>query len=125
MIRRPPRSTRTDTLFPYTTLFRSLGFWFPRGRAAQWHRSRSGTWSDMVMHSALYQGRVQHRRLLPRTHRFSYRVFMLWLDLSELDTVFARRWLWLIICLHLAVFHRVHSTANNAPPLAQAVRATV
>src|SRR3546814_2897689 len=29
MIRRPPRSTRTDTLFPYTTLFRS-----PRGRGA-------------------------------------------------------------------------------------------
>src|SRR3546814_19516539 len=26
MIRRPPRSTRTDTLFPYTTLFRSFGF---------------------------------------------------------------------------------------------------
>src|SRR3546814_13877052 len=25
MIRRPPRSTRTDTLFPYTTLFRALG----------------------------------------------------------------------------------------------------
>src|SRR3546814_475076 len=30
MIRRPPRSTRTDTLFPYTTLFRSAG-----DRAAQ------------------------------------------------------------------------------------------
>src|SRR3546814_16020404 len=26
MIRRPPRSTRTDTLFPYTTLFRSRGW---------------------------------------------------------------------------------------------------
>src|SRR3546814_18386622 len=26
MIRRPPRSTRTDTLFPYTTLFRSIQF---------------------------------------------------------------------------------------------------
>src|SRR3546814_18348958 len=26
MLRRPPRSTRTDTLFPYTTLFRSFGF---------------------------------------------------------------------------------------------------
>src|SRR3546814_16227681 len=25
MVRRPPRSTRTDTLFPYTTLFRSIG----------------------------------------------------------------------------------------------------
>src|SRR3546814_16606689 len=27
MLRRPPRSTRTDTLCPYTTLFRSLGRW--------------------------------------------------------------------------------------------------
>src|SRR3546814_3365814 len=32
MIRRPPRSTRTDTLFPYTTLFRSLALFDPRGR---------------------------------------------------------------------------------------------
>src|SRR3546814_3721461 len=31
MIRRPPRSTRTDTLFPYTTLFRSL-HWALTGR---------------------------------------------------------------------------------------------
>src|SRR3546814_20247792 len=30
MIRRPPRSTRTDTLFPYTTLFRSLADDDPR-----------------------------------------------------------------------------------------------
>src|SRR3546814_6155327 len=29
MIRRPPRSTRTDTLFPYTTLFRSEIFFHP------------------------------------------------------------------------------------------------
>src|SRR3546814_2129097 len=28
MIRRPPRSTRTDTLFPYTTLFRSIHAWW-------------------------------------------------------------------------------------------------
>src|SRR3546814_9422166 len=31
MIRRPPRSTRTDTLFPYTTLFRSLALDLVRG----------------------------------------------------------------------------------------------
>src|SRR3546814_8863881 len=30
MLRRPPRSTRTDTLFPYTTLFRSAPFLGPR-----------------------------------------------------------------------------------------------
>src|SRR3546814_11018254 len=29
MVRRPPRSTRTDTLFPYTTLFRSIGLQEP------------------------------------------------------------------------------------------------
>src|SRR3546814_17377242 len=33
MIRRPPRSTRTDTLFPYTTLFRSGGRRWPSGVA--------------------------------------------------------------------------------------------
>src|SRR3546814_14571706 len=32
MIRRPPRSTRTDTLFPYTTLFRSLAMSQPLDR---------------------------------------------------------------------------------------------
>src|SRR3546814_1404486 len=32
MIRRPPRSTRTDTLFPYTTLFRSERLGRPVGR---------------------------------------------------------------------------------------------
>src|SRR3546814_12226550 len=36
MIRRPPRSTRTDTPLPYTTLFRSAS---ARGGARQWPRS--------------------------------------------------------------------------------------
>src|SRR3546814_5196665 len=41
MIRRPPRSTRTDTLFPYTTLFRSTGIggWT---RSVQHYRQGSG-----------------------------------------------------------------------------------
>src|SRR3546814_10415512 len=36
-IRRPPRSTRTDTLFPYTTLFRSHGGHRPAGHAVDRH----------------------------------------------------------------------------------------
>src|SRR3546814_6594286 len=44
MIRRPPRSTRTDTLFPHTTLFRSRLFPLPTaaaGQAAgQWYSAR-------------------------------------------------------------------------------------
>src|SRR3546814_17725722 len=35
MIRRPPRSTRTDTLFPYTTLFRSSAPGFERERRSR------------------------------------------------------------------------------------------
>src|SRR3546814_3113189 len=38
MIRRPPRSTRTDTLFPYTTLFRSFARLLP-GKAG--HRAEA------------------------------------------------------------------------------------
>src|SRR3546814_15779202 len=40
MIRRPPRSTRTDTLFPYTTLFRSTGAICDDGFPCQWLASR-------------------------------------------------------------------------------------
>src|SRR3546814_8300773 len=39
MIRRPPRSTRTDTLFPYTTLFRSASWIGSVRLAAGWARS--------------------------------------------------------------------------------------
>src|SRR3546814_1221905 len=45
MIRRPPRSTLTDTLFPYTTLFRSGLRLFRRGAGAV---ARAGTSSGMV-----------------------------------------------------------------------------
>src|SRR3546814_7829014 len=37
MIRRPPRSTRTDTLFPYTTLFRSR----PRSKSRRGHGTKN------------------------------------------------------------------------------------
>src|SRR3546814_6948381 len=42
MIRRPPRSTRTDTLFPYTTLFRSAGRAAPRLGARGGGRPHAG-----------------------------------------------------------------------------------
>src|SRR3546814_11727119 len=45
MIRRPPRSTRTDTLFPYTTLFRSLELVHCH-KAAVGSRSRWGSAPD-------------------------------------------------------------------------------
>lgn len=44
---------------------------------------------DKSMRSAIYEGKVWHKRFLPREHSFSYRVFMMYLDLSELDRVFS------------------------------------
>src|SRR3546814_8352912 len=38
MRRRPPRSTRTDTLFPYTTLFRSMLGLLPAGVGIDWNQ---------------------------------------------------------------------------------------
>src|SRR3546814_15822263 len=62
MIRRPPRSTRTDTLFPYTTLFRSVFIQLvpkrarqarlavQRNRISQWHkRYRAAEIEDLAI----------------------------------------------------------------------------
>src|SRR3546814_19679634 len=58
MIRRPQRSTRTDTLFPYTTLFRSQPRWFD----ARWRRRR------------VFQGREAPRYL---------QLMQLWIDVPS------------------------------------------
>src|SRR3546814_12655937 len=52
MIRRPPRSTRTDTLFPYTTLFRS--------------RLKERTVYDLVARKAIPCSRVTGKLIFPR-----------------------------------------------------------
>ena len=46
------------------------------------------------MNSCLYEGYVRHRRYAPVEHSFRYAVFMVYLDLAELDSVFAGRWMW-------------------------------
>jgi uncharacterized protein len=50
------------------------------------------------MHSAIYHGKVYHHRFSPKTHRFAYPLFMAYLDLSELDTVFNGHWLLRWLC---------------------------
>ena len=44
--------------------------------------------------SAVYEGSVRHRRFEPIRREFHYRLFLLYLDLAELDDVFRGRWLW-------------------------------
>ena len=46
------------------------------------------------MRSCLYIGTVQHQRYAPKRNRFRYRLMYAHLDLDELGSVFANRWLW-------------------------------
>jgi uncharacterized protein len=73
------------------------------------------------MHSAIYEGRVRHRRRAPRPHAFHYRVFMLYLDLDELESVFRGRWLWSTRRPALARFRRADYLGDRNVPLKQAV----
>lgn len=77
------------------------------------------------MHSALYTGRLRHRRFAPRPHAFSYAVYMAWLDLSELDEVFRGRWFWSTRRRALAWFRRADYLGDAALPLDEAVRRRV
>src|SRR3546814_5446527 len=88
MIRRPPRSTRTDTLFPYTTLFRSFLVAF-----AAWNADQPGVGIDRLddmldrdrdqlggAQSGVIAGRErseEHTSELQSLMRISYAVFCL------------------------------------------------
>ncbi len=74
------------------------------------------------MHSALYLGRLRHRRFAPRAHAFEYRLFMVYLDLAELDRVFAGRWLWSTRRPALAWLRRADYLGDARVPLDEAVR---
>jgi len=72
--------------------------------------------------SAVYEGWVRHRRHAPQKHAFRYRMAQLYLDLDELEQVFARRWLWSLDRRNLAEFRRRDYLAPHDRPLAEAVR---
>ncbi len=72
--------------------------------------------------SAVYEGIVRHRRHGPRPHELSYRVAQLYLDLDELDQVFARRWFWSVGRRNFAEFRRSDFLGPAGTPLSVAVR---
>ncbi len=74
------------------------------------------------MQSALYRGWVSHRRVAPARNSFRYRLFMVWLDLGELDRVFAGRWFWSTTRRALARYVREDYLGPHDRPLDVAVR---
>jgi DUF1365 family protein len=74
------------------------------------------------VHSALYEGRVRHRRSGPQPHHFEYRVAMCYLDLDELSAVLARHPLWSDRPGRPVRFRRADYLGDPSVPLAEAVR---
>jgi DUF1365 family protein len=72
--------------------------------------------------SALYTGHIRHRRFGPRRNDFRYRIYLTYLDLAELETVFAGRWFWSARRPALARFRRADFLGYPSVPLDTAVR---
>lgn len=84
------------------------------------------SWSPRIgMNSCFYEGSVRHTRLHPRYHDFRYRLFMVYLDLAELEVLFndwrfASREAW-----NWASFSEKHYLPDKTVPLDAAVRRLV
>ncbi len=74
------------------------------------------------MHSCLYYGHVQHRRLTPTAHAFRYGLYLAYLDLDELPELLAGRHGLYRACFSPASFRRADHVGDPAVLLADAVR---
>ncbi len=74
------------------------------------------------MESCIFEGRVRHTRTSPVRHAFSYRIFLMYLDLEELPRVFDRRWLWSSRRAAPARFRRSDHVGPADEPLDVSVR---
>jgi DUF1365 family protein len=75
--------------------------------------------------SAVYEGKVTHRRHTPHAHAFSYRMAQIYLDLDEVDAVFRDRWLWSVERRNVAQWRRTDYLGPADLSLADAVRRRV
>lgn len=73
-------------------------------------------------HSCLYTGWVRHRRFGPRPNRFRYRIYLTYIDLAELPSLFDRYWFWSARRPALAWFRRADFLGDASVPLDTAVR---
>jgi uncharacterized protein len=72
--------------------------------------------------SCIYEGRIRHRRYATKPHDFAYQIYQLYLDLSELDALFEKRWLWSFNRWNLACVLRKDYFGDHSISIDQAVR---
>jgi len=81
-----------------------------------------------ILRSAIFKGSVWHHRYQPTEHKFRYRVFMMYLDLAELDIIFSKSLFWGMRWYHAARFKRADYFSiegNNDQGIGAAVRQEV
>ena len=74
------------------------------------------------MHSCIYEGWIRHRRFRPVEHSFRNKLFLIYLDLAELDKVFRGRIAWSSRRMALARFKRSDHFGDPNQPLDESVR---
>ena len=74
------------------------------------------------MQSCIYEGIVRHRRFEPNRHEFRAPLFMMYLDLNELPTVFRGRWLWSVEKPNIATFRRRDHVGDASCSLDETIR---
>jgi DUF1365 family protein len=79
----------------------------------------------MTIASAIYEGEVWHRRETPVPHEFHYPLFLMYVDLDELPTLFRRQWLWSADRPNVAWFRRADHWGPAGQPLAESIRELV
>lgn len=77
------------------------------------------------MQSAIYQGRVIHQRNSPKLHRFDYNLFMMYVDLEELPTLFDKYRGWDVNSPAFACFKREDHYGDAQVDLATSIRELV
>ncbi|MDW3095454.1 MAG: DUF1365 domain-containing protein [Gammaproteobacteria bacterium] len=78
-----------------------------------------------MTNSCIYKGRVNHCRYEPRTHSFTYSLFMMYVDLEELPTLFNNHFAWSNNTPALASFYRKDHHGNESTLLSDSIRALV
>jgi uncharacterized protein len=77
------------------------------------------------MNSCIYEGLVSHCRLMPQRHYFRYRLYMMYIDLSELPDLFKPYLFWSATKPALAWFRRKDHVGDSNVPLDETVRAII
>lgn len=75
--------------------------------------------------SAIYTGKLRHRRFFPKSHEFTYDACMFYVDLAELPELFSKNRCWSFNRLNLGWFNRKDYFGDATIPLDQAVRGYV